>query len=83
MTTKLTLSVDSAVIDLAKVWARGRKKSVSALVEDYLVHLTHARQVPADAPVWASRLHGACRPLVPLADDTDSLIADALAEKHA
>ena len=83
MTTKLTLSVDSVVIDLAKVWARGRKKSVSALVEDYLLHLTRTPTVPGDASQWASRLHGACKPMVPLADDTDALIAETLAEKHS
>jgi Family of unknown function (DUF6364) len=36
MTTKLTLSVDAAVISRAKRYAKRRGVSVSALVENYL-----------------------------------------------
>ena len=43
MSTKLTLSIDSAVIRQAKAFARHRRKSLSKLVEEYL------RFVSADA----------------------------------
>ncbi len=82
MTTKLTLSVDSLVIEQAKVWARGRKRSVSALVEDYLVQLTRTRSTPQQPTPWATGLYGACRPGATLPDDTEDLVADLVAEKH-
>ena len=43
MSTKLTLSIDGAVIRQAKAFARQRRKSLSKLVEEYL------RFVSADA----------------------------------
>ncbi len=36
MQTKLTLSIDKAVIHKAKIYATKRKKSLSSLIEDYL-----------------------------------------------
>ena len=36
MTTKLTLTVEESVIDLAKKYARKKGKSLSQLVENYL-----------------------------------------------
>ena len=36
MTTKLTLTMDNAVIDRAKEYARGKNSSVSSIVETYL-----------------------------------------------
>ena len=40
MTTKLTLTIDDAVISLAKKYARKQGKSLSDLVENYLQSLT-------------------------------------------
>lgn len=40
MTTKLTLTIDDAVITVAKKYARNKGKSLSALVENYLKTLT-------------------------------------------
>ena len=47
--SKLTLSVDEAIIKRAKVLARRRETSISALVEGYLEALTRpvARRTPA------------------------------------
>lgn len=40
MTTKLTLTIDDAVITVAKRYAKQKGKSLSAIVENYLMSLT-------------------------------------------
>ena len=40
MTTKLTLTIDDAVISIAKKYAREKGKSLSDIVENYLMSLT-------------------------------------------
>jgi len=46
MTTKLTLTLDHGVIKKAKVYAAGKGRSLSELVEHYFLSLTHG-DVPA------------------------------------
>jgi len=40
MTTKLTLTIDDSVISIAKKYAKQKGKSLSDLVENYLMSLT-------------------------------------------
>ena len=40
MTTKLTLTVDDSVISIAKKYAKQKGKSLSDIVENYLMSLT-------------------------------------------
>jgi hypothetical protein len=40
MTTKLTLTIDDAVISVAKSYAKSKGKSLSDIVENYLTTLT-------------------------------------------
>ena len=40
MTTKLTLTIDDSVISIAKKYAKRKRKSLSNLVENYLMSLT-------------------------------------------
>lgn len=82
MVTKLTLSVDPEIIQGAKVWARRRNKSVSALVENYLRSLSNSAPLVGQTTPWTERLYGACRPETPFVDETESLVADLVAEKH-
>ncbi len=75
MTSKLTLSVDPAVVVAAKQYAAEAGTSVSRLVEDYLAALAATTRPPSTTPIL-SRLRGSMR-------DTD--IADwerHLAEKY-
>ena len=57
MGTKLTLSIDGAVIRQAKAFARHRRKSLSKLVEEYLRFVSadagHA-QLPRICPISTS-----------------------------
>lgn len=40
MTTKLTLTIDDSVISVAKIYAKKNGKSISDIVENYLMSLT-------------------------------------------
>jgi hypothetical protein len=40
MYTKLTLNVEQAVIENAKIYAKNNKKSISKLVEDFLASIS-------------------------------------------
>ena len=40
MTTKLTLTIDDSVISIAKKYAKRKHKSLSDIVENYLMSLT-------------------------------------------
>ncbi len=44
MTTKLTLSLEKDVINKAKKFAKTKNKSLSKIIEDYLVELTKLQQ---------------------------------------
>lgn len=46
MTTKLTLSIDSKVIDEAKRYSKGKGVSVSKLVEQYLSQISSRKKKP-------------------------------------
>jgi hypothetical protein len=40
MTTKLTLTMDNTVIEVAKKYAKNKGKSLSSIIENYLMTLT-------------------------------------------
>jgi hypothetical protein len=52
--SKLTLSIDDAVVEKAKRYAKSRRVSVSKLVEGYLELVSTSVQTPADTPVLRS-----------------------------
>lgn len=52
--SKLTLSIDHAVVEKAKRYAKSRRVSVSKLVEGYLDLVSKSFQTPADTPVLRS-----------------------------
>ncbi len=61
--TKLTLSIDRDVVELAKKFAREHEASVSELVEGFLGRLhTGGRRSSSNAPEIVSRLRGISRP---------------------
>lgn len=51
MTRKLTLSIDSGVIDRAKQYARKRGTSVSQMLRTFLELVSRAPEVAEDSPV--------------------------------
>jgi hypothetical protein len=84
MQTKLTLSIDKTVISRAKTFARGRKKSLSKIIEDYLKSLSVPNEsdestissLPPISKSLAGILKG--KPEV----DYKSTMADYLVRKH-
>ena len=58
---KLTLSVDAAVVERAKVYAREQGTSVSALVEKMLNVAARSRAGSGPAPPVLSRLRGSLK----------------------
>lgn len=60
MQTKLTLRLDTQLIERAKTHARNRGKSVSQMVADYFTLLGQEEQPETLAPLTRS-LHGALR----------------------
>lgn len=67
MATKLTLTIDSVVIDSAKKYARKKGKSLSGLVENYLKAISVQEETDPVLSPKVTRLMGA----VTLPDDFD------------
>jgi len=83
MQTKLTLTVDQEVIELAKEYARDNAKSLSSIVEEYLKSLSSrkaskskrkysklVRELKGSVKIDSSKV------------DYKELLEDALIEKH-
>ena len=50
MTTKLTLSIESSVIEQAKNYAKAHNKSLSRLIENYLKSLSEPKESHVQEP---------------------------------
>lgn len=59
MNTKLTLTIDDAVISLAKKYAKQKGKSLSDIVENYLMSLTSKENKADDISPRILKLMGA------------------------
>lgn len=86
--TKLTLRLDSALIDRAKHYAHGQDRSLSQLVADYFARLTIDARAAAKplvkdacAPITAG-LRGALRPAVKSAPASRAAYRSHLEEKY-
>ena len=84
MTTKLTLSVDSAVIAKARRISKHRRTSVSAMFSNYIASLEDASSETLELPPVTRRVleMGAKLPTVPADWDYRSELSNALAEKY-
>lgn len=58
MTTKLTLTIDDSVISVAKKYAKRKGKSLSDIVENYLMSLTAKEQKPENISPRVLKLMG-------------------------
>ena len=82
MNTKLTLSLDKAIIDLAKVYAKERNVSLSSLVENYLLKIvSDSQSVTTSKGSIVNELSG----IISLDNDFDykTGYTDYLNEKHS
>ena len=80
MNTKLTLTVDKAVIDAAKKYAKSNNISLSKLIESYLTTLTNRKKKSAEITPLVESLSG----VISLDKDFDvkDTYADYLIEKY-
>lgn len=83
MQTKLTLTVDQKVIELAKEYARANAKSLSSIVEEYLKSLStnKSSKKPSKYSNVVRELKGSVK-VSGLTIDYEELLGDALIEKH-
>lgn len=79
MNTKLTLSVDKAVIERAKHYAKKSGRSLSALIEQYLTDITQEKTSQALSP-RVKKLLGAVK--LPPDFDEKKILTAYWEEKH-
>lgn len=79
MATKLTLSLDSRIIGVAKKYAERKGVSLSKLVEEYLTKITTPKLNKRKASI--SQLRGIAGP-VPPDFDYKQVVRDYVYEKH-
>lgn len=78
--TKLTLSVDEAVVEKAKQIAHANNTSVSAMFSQYVQSMSARRSRPIRIGPLTRRLSGVIK--LPKGKDYKELLADALADKY-
>jgi hypothetical protein len=80
MTTKLTLTIDDSVISVAKKYAKKNGKSLSGIVENYLMTLTSKEEKEESISPRIIKLMGK----IELADDFDykKALTNGLAQKY-
>ena len=81
MTTKLTLSIDDQVIESAKKYAKGKGKSLSGLVENYLKSVTRSEKSKKGISPRVQKLMGAVK--LPKNFDYKKELGNALAKMYA
>lgn len=80
MTTKLTLTIDDSVIATAKKYAKQKGKSLSDIVENYLMSLTSKEKKENDISPRILKLMGTIQ--LPENFDYKKELTKELAKKH-
>jgi hypothetical protein len=80
MTTKLTLTIDDSVIAMAKNYAKQTGKSLSDIVENYLMSLTSKEKKEEEISPRIMKLVGAVK--LPKDFDYKKELSKAIAKKH-
>lgn len=80
MTTKLTLTIDDSVIVMAKNYAKQTGKSLSDIVENYLMSLTSKEKKEEGISPRIMNLVGAVK--LPKDFDYKKELGKAIAKKH-
>lgn len=81
MTTKLTLTLDDSVISNAKKYARKRGKSLSGIVENYLLSLTMTEEKDEPLSPKILKLMGVIK--LPEGFDYKKELAKKLSKKYS
>lgn len=80
MTTKLTLTIDDSVIAMAKKYAKQTEKSLSDIVENYLISLTSKEKKKEEISPRIMNLVGAVK--LPKDFDYKKELGKAIAKKY-
>lgn len=79
MTTKLTLTVEKAIIERAKLYAKNTGRSLSEIIEHYLASLTHENEVTELSPKL-KKIVGVVK--LPKDFDEKKVLRDEMEKKH-
>ena len=80
MTTKLTLTIDNSVISIAKKYAKQKGKSLSDIVENYLMSLTSKETKEENISPRVLKLMGVIK--LPKDFDYKEELTKGLSKKH-
>jgi hypothetical protein len=80
MTTKLTLTIEESVIKMAKVYSQKKGRSLSELIENYLIALTSKEKNDVELSPRVKRMKGAIK--LPKDFDYKKFMEEELTKKY-
>lgn len=80
MNTKLTLTIDQSIIERAKLYAKGKGRSLSDIIENYLKTITSEQKVVDDISPIINSLRGSFK--APESFDYKEELSKGLSEKY-
>ncbi|NQU52619.1 MAG: hypothetical protein HQ522_08775 [Bacteroidetes bacterium] len=80
MNTKLTLTIEHSIIEKAKSYAKGKGRSLSDIIENYLKAITKEQSVVEDISPLVSSLRGSFKS--PESFDYKKELSKSLSEKY-
>jgi len=80
MNTKLTLTIEQSIIEKAKSYAKGKGRSLSDIIENYLKAITKEQSVVEDISPIVSSLRGSFKS--PESFDYKKELSKGLSEKY-
>lgn len=80
MNTKLTLTIEQSIIERAKLYAKGKGRSLSDIIENYLKAITTEQRVVDDISPLINSLRGSFK--APKSFDYKKELSKGLSEKY-
>jgi len=80
MNTKLTLTIEQAVIERAKSYAKGKGRSLSDIIENYLKAITKEEKIEEELSPLIKSLRGSFK--IPKSFDYKTELSKELSEKY-
>ncbi len=80
MNTKLTLTIDQSIIERAKSYAKGKGRSLSDIIENYLKAITTEQRIVEDISPIVNSLRGSFKS--PESFDYKKELSKGLSEKY-
>ena len=80
MNTKLTLTIEQAIIERAKSYAKEKGRSLSDIIENYLKAITKEERVEEELSPLIKSLRGSFK--MPKSFDYKKELSKGLSEKH-